>query len=228
MASNQAKAVKDALEMSPLKKKRDLKQTPTKPAKITNNEDIDNEDSCTKPRQLFEQDTNLVDYDPWLNVTLSPYIEEIIAEQKELRYTGPDLLPPNEPLFQGFVSPPRPKNHGVYEYSPKEAGMYLNFLDEGMKRGSPGNRRRICLEEYWQKVRLLPSGKTAVYQVCKKVKDGELVNDWWGQSGRLPLIPVARLKELASKHVSNSHGLPLKPQDVIDAAARYQADLAAA
>jgi hypothetical protein len=47
-AYNQSNATKDLSEMSPLKKKCDVKQTPRKPAKSTNNEDDnDEEDSCS-------------------------------------------------------------------------------------------------------------------------------------------------------------------------------------
>ncbi len=235
--SNQSNTNKDLSEMSPLKKKCDMKQTPRKPAKSTNNEDDnDEEDSCTECRQLFQHDVGQgIEMDkqdstinPWPEVMLSPQVEAIIAEQKELRYTGPDLLPPNEPLFQGFASPPWPENHAVNEYSPKEAGTYLNCLDQGVPRGSSGNKRWICLEKYWHKVGLLTRGKTAVHWACKKVKEGKPVNDWWGESGRPSLLPISKLTEMAGKHVSNSHGLGMKPQDVIDAAARHQTDLAVA
>jgi hypothetical protein len=139
--SNQSKATKDLLEISPLKKKRNVKQMPTKPAKSTNNEDDnDEEDSCTEHCQLFQHDVGqVIEMDnqdstiyPWPEVMLSPHAEAIIAEQKELWYTGPDLLPPHEPLFQSYATPPQQKNHAVNEYSPKEAGTYLNCLDQGV------------------------------------------------------------------------------------------------
>jgi hypothetical protein len=159
--SNQSKATKDLSEMSQLKKKCDMKQTPAKPAKSTNNEDgnDDKEDSCTEHCWLFQHDVGQViemdkqdsTINPWPEVMLSPHVEAITAEQKELQHTGPDLLPPDEPLFQGFASPLWPKECAVNEYSCKEAGTYLNCLDQGVPRGSPGNKWWISLEKYGTK-----------------------------------------------------------------------------
>jgi glucose-6-phosphate dehydrogenase assembly protein OpcA len=67
-----------------------------------------------------------------------------------------------------------------------------------------------------------------MHEACKKVKEGKPIKDWWGESGRPSLLPISKLTEMAHEHVSNSHGLEMKLQDVIDAAARHQTDLAMA
>ena len=83
----------------------------------------------------------IAEYNPWPEVMLSSDIEATIVEEKQLRYKGPPLLPPGEPLFEGYALPPEPKNPTRNEYSPLKAAMYLNCLDDGEPRGSPANRR---------------------------------------------------------------------------------------